>query len=405
MVADPHPTTWAALAVKAGRKDGTYLLPVCTQFETSGSRVASNRSLQWGEQIVKPIFESKDDYEVMYLIAKKLGFADKMFKNIKVENRSAGRRGHAARDEPRQLVDRLLRPVAGAAEARTWRTRRTSTWSRCARRRRPNAGDYYGLPWPCWGTPEVKHPGTPLLYNTNLDVMDGGGTFRARFGVEREEKLPDGTTRKVSLLAEGSYSKDSEIKDGYPRIHLRRAQEARLGQGPHRRRTRRDQEDRRRDNADDGVVVDSISPAASSALRSSTAASPTATARRARMRSDLPDPIPVHREPIYYAAARPGRQISDAARRQAVPPAEYRLHGAEGGGGQGHRQGVPADPHLRPSGRIRRRRRGDPLQQVARRAAAGHVHRDQSGGCRRARHQGRRLGLGDRRREQRRRPG
>src|SRR5438270_13807368 len=50
--------------------------------------------------------------------------------------------------------------------------------------------------------------------------MDGGGTFRPRFGVEREEKLPDGTTRKVSLLADGSYSKDSEIKDGYPEFTL-----------------------------------------------------------------------------------------------------------------------------------------------------------------------------------------
>ena len=71
----------------------------------------------------------------------------------------------------------------------------------------PNKGDYYGLPWPCWGTPEFKHPGTPLLYNTNLSVKEGGGTFRARFGVER-----DG----VSLLSDGSYSQDSDIKDGYP---------------------------------------------------------------------------------------------------------------------------------------------------------------------------------------------
>src|SRR5262249_10815251 len=61
--------------------------------------------------------------------------------------------------------------------------------------------------WPCWGSPEVKHPGTPLLYNTNLHVMDGGGTFRARFGVERNG---------VTLLAEGSYSVGSEIQDGYP---------------------------------------------------------------------------------------------------------------------------------------------------------------------------------------------
>ncbi len=49
-------------------------------------------------------------------------------------------------------------------------------------------GDYYGLPWPCWGTPEFKHPGTPILYNTNLPVKEGGGTFRARFGVERVVK-------------------------------------------------------------------------------------------------------------------------------------------------------------------------------------------------------------------------
>ncbi len=40
--------------------------------------------MQWGEQVVKPIFESKDDLEIMYLLAKKLGFQDKMFKNIKV---------------------------------------------------------------------------------------------------------------------------------------------------------------------------------------------------------------------------------------------------------------------------------------------------------------------------------
>ena len=83
VVADPHPTTWAVLGE---RKNDTYLLPICTQFECDGSRTASNRSIQWGEQIVKPIFESKNDYDVMYMLATKLGFADRMFKNIKVEN-------------------------------------------------------------------------------------------------------------------------------------------------------------------------------------------------------------------------------------------------------------------------------------------------------------------------------
>ena len=83
MVADPVPTTWA---IMGNRKDNTYLLPIATSYEVAGSRTASNRSLQWGEKIVEPIFESKDDNEVMYRLAVKLGFADKMFKNIKVEN-------------------------------------------------------------------------------------------------------------------------------------------------------------------------------------------------------------------------------------------------------------------------------------------------------------------------------
>lgn len=69
VVADPHPTTFAAMDA---RRDNTYLLPICTSLEMDGSRTASNRSLQWGEQIVKPAFESKNDYEVIYRMAVKL---------------------------------------------------------------------------------------------------------------------------------------------------------------------------------------------------------------------------------------------------------------------------------------------------------------------------------------------
>jgi formate dehydrogenase major subunit len=69
-------------------------------------------------------------------------------------------------------------------------------------------GDYYGLPWPCYGTPELKHPGSPNLYDTSKTMMEGGGCFRANFGVEREG---------VSLLAsDGSHPKDSELTTGYP---------------------------------------------------------------------------------------------------------------------------------------------------------------------------------------------
>jgi formate dehydrogenase major subunit len=161
----------------------------------------------------------------------------------------------------------------------------------------PNKGDYYGLPWPCWGTPEVKHPGTPLLYNTNLGVMDGGGTFRPRFGIEREEKLPDGTTRKVSLLADGAYSKDSEIQDGYPEFTL--ASLKKLGW------------DKDLTEAEMAAItkVNSANPdAVSWALDLSGGIQRVALKHgcvpygngKARMNAfGLPDPIPVHREPIY----------------------------------------------------------------------------------------------------------
>jgi formate dehydrogenase major subunit len=206
VVADPVPTTWAVLSE---RKNDTYLLPICTSYETNGSRTASNRSLQWGEQIIKPIFESKDDNEVMYLLAKKLGFADRMFKNIKVENnvpvaedilREINRGGWST-GYCGQSPERLKTHMANQKDFDLISLRASAG---------PAKGDYYGLPWPCWGTPEIKHPGTHTLYNTNLHVKDGGGTFRARFGVEREG---------VSLLADGSYSLGSEIKDGYPEFN------------------------------------------------------------------------------------------------------------------------------------------------------------------------------------------
>ncbi len=218
VVADPVPTTWAVLSE---RKNDTYLLPIATSYETSGSRTSSNRAIQWGEQIVKPVFESKDDLEVMYLLAKKLGIADRMFKNIKVENNIP-------------VAEDILREInrggwstgyCGQSPERLKAHMKNQAKFDMLTQRAPKdlpeiGGDYYGLPWPCWGTPEFRHPGTPLLYNTNLSIKDGGGTFRARFGLEREEKLPDGTTRKVSLLGNGYYSKDSEIKDGYPEFTL-----------------------------------------------------------------------------------------------------------------------------------------------------------------------------------------
>ena len=117
VVADPHPTTFAALDA---RKDDTYLLAdlhlardgrLAHRVEPLAAMGRADR--QAGLRSRRTTTRS------CYLLAKKLGFADKMFKNIKVENNVPLGRGSAARDQPRRLVDRLLRPVAGAARRRT----------------------------------------------------------------------------------------------------------------------------------------------------------------------------------------------------------------------------------------------------------------------------------------------
>src|SRR5512134_912787 len=74
VVVDPYPSASAAMFAMV-RKDGAYLLPAATQMECEGSATASNRSLQWREKVIEPMFDSRTDHMVMYQLAEKLGFA------------------------------------------------------------------------------------------------------------------------------------------------------------------------------------------------------------------------------------------------------------------------------------------------------------------------------------------
>ena len=203
VIVDPYPTV---AGVMHDRTDGVYLLPAATQFETSGSVTATNRSIQWRDQVIEPLFESKPDHEIMYLLSEKLGFANELFKNIRVENK-------------RPLTEDITRefnagmwtvgytgqsPERLKEHQKNWHT---FSFRDLKAEGGPADGDYYGLPWPCWGTAEMGHPGTPILYDTSKPVAEGGLTFRARFGVER-----DGD----NLLAEDSFGAGSDIEDGYP---------------------------------------------------------------------------------------------------------------------------------------------------------------------------------------------
>jgi len=203
VVVDPYPTV---SAVMQDRTDGVYLLPACTQFETRGSVTASNRSIQWRDKVVDPLFESLPDHTIMALFAKKFGWADRFFRNISMDG-----------DEPN--IEDVTREFNGgmwtigytgqSPERIKSHMANQFTFDRTTLQAvgGPNDGEYYGMPWPCWGTAEMGHPGTPNLYDMSKPVSEGGLTFRARFGVERDGQ---------NLLAEGVYSAGSEIQDGYP---------------------------------------------------------------------------------------------------------------------------------------------------------------------------------------------
>ena len=203
VVVDPYPTLTAALH---DRRDGVYLLPAGTTMECAGSVTNSQRALQWREKVIEPAFEAKSDYEIAYLLARKLGFADDLFKHIALAgqepvaedilrevNRGTWTIGYTG-----QSPERLKLHMQHQDKFDTTSARGMSG---------PVEGEYYGLPWPTWGAPEMRHPGTPNLYDPSKPVAEGGLPFRARWGVEHDGR---------NLLAEGSYTSGSEIQDGYP---------------------------------------------------------------------------------------------------------------------------------------------------------------------------------------------
>ena len=230
VVIDPYPSATAAMAAMPGKAGelnpnrAVYLLPASNQFETRGSVTASNRSLQWREQVIEPLWESRTDHMIMYQLAQKLGFDKEFVAKIKL---SPGRGGMMEPDVEDTLreINRCTWTIGytgQSPERLKAHMRNMNVFDVKSLRARGGTdketgykldGDYFGLPWPCYGTAEIKHPGSPNLYDTSKHMMDGGGNFRANFGIER-----DG----VSLLAaDGSHSKGAALTTGYPEFdHL-----------------------------------------------------------------------------------------------------------------------------------------------------------------------------------------
>ena len=282
VVIDPYPTVTSVLS---DRKDGVYLLPAATQFETYGSVTASNRSIQWREKVFDPLFDSKPDQDIIAMFADKFGFADRFFRNISRDETGSP----SVEDTTREWNSGLwtIGYTGQSPERLKLHMENQHTFDRTTLQAvgGPCDGDYYGLPWPCWGTPEMKHPGTPNLYDMSKPVSKGGLTFRARYGVEHNG---------VNILADGVYSQGSEIQDGYPEFTMQMLMD--LGWDA-------DLTD------DEKAAIEKVGGPKANwktdlsggiqrvAIKHECA--PFGNAKARALVWTFPDPIPVHREPLY----------------------------------------------------------------------------------------------------------
>jgi formate dehydrogenase major subunit len=202
-------------AVITNKTDNVYILPTASQFECEGSVTATNRTAQWRSKVVDPLYESKTDEEIMFMFAKKFGFYDEFVRGMMMGVKD----GKAVK-----VKDTFKWPEDATREiARTIKTIGLTGWTpeRLKRHQQnwhmfdevtlkgigPMKGEYYGLPWPCWSE---THSGSPVLYNIDIPVSEGGMGFRARFGTEyKGESLLAGPKATI---------KGAKIKGGYPEL-------------------------------------------------------------------------------------------------------------------------------------------------------------------------------------------
>jgi formate dehydrogenase major subunit len=187
-------------------------------------------------------------------------------------------------------------------------------------------------PGPATARPEMKHPGSPNLYDTSKHVMDGGGNFRANFGVEREG---------VSLLAGRRLALGGRRHHHrLPRVRPRAAEEAGLVGRPHRRREEGCRRQELEDRPHGGIIR---------VFMMAHGCHPFGNAKARAVVWNFPDGIPQHREPIYGTRPGPGRQVPQPRRPEdpLAPAHSVQDAAAEERRRQGARE-IPAHHDLRP---------------------------------------------------------
>jgi len=158
------------------------LLPASSQYEHYRSLTNTHRATQWSEPVRPPAHNSKPDLQIMQELAGALGFGEHFdwgagselyngkstYENV-IREFNLGTNTIGYRQTPERIQQHMEYDYAFSSE------------NLQGAEGTPVEGEYWMLPWPCWGE---DHPGTPIIWNDDMDPNDGGQDFRTRWGVE-----------------------------------------------------------------------------------------------------------------------------------------------------------------------------------------------------------------------------
>ena len=277
---DPFPGLNATLA---DREDGIILLPAATRQEGEGSVTATNRSVQWRYQAVTPRHNTRTDFDMLTDLADRLGFGDhfdydeieEVLNEINLGTRSIGLIG--------QTPERIKQHMEESHIFRTEDLKAEVTDDH------ELAGEYFGLPWPCW---HEDHPGTPILYRDDVHPAEGGHDFRARWGTE----APDGETLMRDAYEPDWWDDEIEGVPQYPGYATELPDEASQPAAktiPIEYALSDDHSPYDAAQAIEGVDADEFAD-----FDNEQPDPPTGRGRARAMTWNLPDEVPKHREPV-----------------------------------------------------------------------------------------------------------
>ncbi len=287
VLADPFVNEAAVLTDK---KDNVFLLPAATQMETSGSVVATNRSIQWRHQVVKPVHEAKPDQEIMFELAKRLGFYKEYTKSLGDGNGNFSWPEDATREINKNI---LTIGMQGATPERL--KKHSDNWHLFSVKdlmgKDTCANEYFGVPWPCWSE---NHPGSPNLYDTSKSVMEGGLGFRNGWTDKNAEGKVVTVYEKdgVNLMAgDGFAPVGSKVAGGYGEITPEELEKLGIALSPEEAEKVKGK-NWKTDRS--GILV-------KKALENGLA--PFGNGRARAFAWNLGDKLPIHREPIHSQRA------------------------------------------------------------------------------------------------------